>query len=152
MVRWPVRTDSGVVVFMHAYLKRAAALLVLAAGIGLASAHTSQIVLSGAQEVPAVQTSGRGHATITVTRQRRVSGDVVVHGIRPFMVHIHQGARGTNGPIVIWLKRGADHTWYVPAGSRLTPAQYREYLAGDLYLNVHTHKHPAGAIRGQIEP
>lgn len=137
---------------MNAFLKRTAIIALLAAGIGLASAHTSQVVLSGAQEVPAVSTPGSGHAVITVTPQRRVSGKVVVLGIKPFMVHIHEGAAGKNGPILIWLKRGPHNTWWVPPGAKLTKAQYRAYLAGDLYLNAHTHKHPAGAIRGQIKP
>lgn len=137
---------------MHAFLKRAAAIALLVAGIGLASAHTSHVVLTGAQEVPPVTTVGSGHAAITVTPQRQVSGTVVVRGIKPFMVHIHEGAPGKNGPVVIGLKHGRDNTWFVPAGAKLTPVQYRAYRAGDLYLNVHTHKHPAGAIRGQIKP
>ena len=137
---------------MHAFLKRAAAIALLVAGIGLASAHTAHVVLTGAQEVPPVTTVGSGHAAITVTPQRQVSGTVFVRGIKPFMVHIHEGAPGKNGPVLIGLKHGRDNTWFVPAGAKLTPAQYRAYRAGDLYLNVHTHKHPAGAIRGQIKP
>ena len=137
---------------MHAFLKRTAAVMLLVAGIGLASAHTSHVVLTGAQEAPPVTTVGSGHAFITVTPQRHVSGKVIVRGIEPFMVHIHEGAPGKNVPILIWLKHGRDNTWFVPAGAKLTPAQYRAYLDVDLYLNVHTHKHPAGAIRGQIKP
>ena len=137
---------------MHAFLKRAAAIALLVAGIGLASAHTAHVVLTGAQEVPPVTTVGSGHAAITVTPQRQVSGTVVVRGIKPFMVHIHEGAPGKNGPVLIGLKHGRDNTWVVPSGAKLTVAQYRAYRAGDLYLNVHTHKHPAGAIRGQIKP
>ncbi len=38
-------------------------------------------------------------------------------------------------------------------GSRkLTPAQARQFLAGDSYINVHTKNHPAGANRGQVKP
>ena len=137
---------------MNALLKRTTVVALLVAGIGLASAHTSHVILTGAQEVPAVVTSARGRAVITVTRHGRVRGKVIVRGIKPFMVHIHDGAPGTNGPILIWLKQGRHHTWFVPAGAKLTPAQYRDYLAGDLYLNAHTHRYPAGEIRGQITP
>ncbi len=137
---------------MRASLKRIAVVVLLVAGVGLASAHTSHVELSGAQEVPPVTTRGSGHAVITITAQRHVSGQVIVRRIKPFMVHIHEGAPGKNGPILIWLKHGRNNTWFVPAGAELTPAQYHAYLAGDLYINAHTHKHPAGAIRGQIKP
>ena len=137
---------------MMKIIQRLGMIALLAGGIGLASAATVHVRLTGAQEVPAVTTAARGEAVITVLANHQVSGWVVTHGVKPTMVHIHEGAAGTNGPIVIWLKHSSGHTWRVPPGSKLTEAQYRAFRAGDLYLNVHSARHPAGEIRGQISP
>nr|WP_232469609.1 CHRD domain-containing protein [Burkholderia ubonensis] len=34
----------------------------------------------------------------------------------------------------------------------LSPADAQAFLAGNLYVNVHTKDHPAGEIRGQVVP
>lgn len=137
---------------MTTVYKRLAALVLLAGAIGLASATTVHVRLSGAQEVPAVKSAARGTAVISVMPNHHVSGEVITHGVKPTMVHIHEGAAGTNGPILIWLKHTGRNVWKVPAGAKLTAAQYKAFLAGHLYLNVHSHRHPGGEIRGQITP
>ncbi len=137
---------------MSTRIRRLGMLALFAGAIGLASATTVHVRLSGAQEVPAVKTAASGEAVISVMPDHRVKGEVVTHGVKPTMVHIHEGAAGANGPILIWLKHTAAHTWRVPAGAKLTAAQYKAFLAGDLYLNVHSARHPAGEIRGQIMP
>lgn len=137
---------------MNLPIKRLGAVALLAGAIGLAGATTVHVRLSGAQEVPPVKTAARGEAVISVLPDHKVSGELTTHGVRPTMVHIHEGAAGANGPIVIWLKHTAGQTWRVPPGARLTGAQYKAFLAGDLYLNVHSARHPAGEIRGQIKP
>ena len=133
-------------------IQRLAAVALLAGGIGLASATTVHVRLTGAQEVPSVKTAATGEAVISVMPDHKVSGAVVTHGIKAFMAHIHEAAAGTNGPVIIALQHSAAHTWRVPPGAKLTGAQYRAFLAGDLYLNVHSKRHPAGEIRGQIKP
>ena len=133
-------------------IQRLAAVALLAGGLGLASATTVHVRLTGAQEVPSVKTAATGEAVISVMPDHKVSGAVVTHGIKAFMAHIHEAAAGTNGPVIIALQHSAAHTWRVPPGAKLTGAQYRAFLAGDLYLNVHSKRHPAGEIRGQIKP
>jgi hypothetical protein len=35
---------------------------------------------------------------------------------------------------------------------RFTDEQYASYLAGNLYINVHSAEHKPGEIRGQLRP
>jgi hypothetical protein len=62
--------------------------------------------------------------------------------------HIHTGARGTAGPVLIPLCGPCSS----PASgtATLTSAQIADMKAGKLYVNVHTAKNPNGEIRGQI--
>lgn len=66
--------------------------------------------------------------------------------------HIHLGAMGQNGPVIIPLAKTADGIWTVPANTILTSAQFDAYRAGDLYVNVHSAANPGGEIRAQIKP
>jgi hypothetical protein len=125
---------------------------VLAAGTGLAIAGATQVTLSGAQEVPPVQTSAAGSGTITVNDDKSVSGSVTTKGVKGTMAHIHEAAPGKNGGVAIPLEKKSDNEWAVPAGAKLTDAQYKSYKAGDLYVNVHSDANKSGEIRGQLKP
>ena len=130
-----------------------AAVTVLA-GCATTGADTGvKVSLSGSQEVPAVTTSASGSGTIVVGEDKSVSGSVSTTGVAGLAAHIHVGAAGKNGPVIIPLTKGADGTtWSVPAGAKLTDAQYESYKAGDLYVNVHSAAHKGGEIRGQLKP
>ena len=119
---------------------------------GLRYESDTNVRLSGAQEVPSVATSAHGSGTITVGSDKSVSGRVHTIGIVSIAAHIHVGAPGVNGPIIIPLTRIVDDVWSVPAGATLTDAQYDSYKAGNLYVNVHTAAHKGGEIRGQLKP
>jgi hypothetical protein len=126
----------------------AAALLSFAAA---AYAEAVSVKLSGDQEVPPVQTSASGSGTITVNADKTVSGSVSTKGVAGTMAHIHMGAAGKNGPVIIPLTKSGDG-WMVPAGAKLNDDQFKAYKAGDLYVNVHSAEHKAGEIRAQIKP
>lgn len=140
---------------MTSTLKRAVAIataVVLAAGVGIASAATVHVKLTGKHEVPAVKTMAVGSGVIEVASDGAVSGKITTHGIKGTMAHIHEGAPGKEGKPIIALAPGPNGTWLVPAGSKLSPDQYKEFLAGALYVNVHSTAHPGGEIRGQLKP
>ena len=113
----------------------------------------SNVKLSGVEEVPPVTTTASGSGWIKVKDDMSVSGSIKTAGIAGTAAHIHSGAPGKNGPVVITLTKGADgNAWSVPAGAKLTDAQYKEYKAGNLYVNVHSAAHKGGELRGQLKP
>lgn len=111
-----------------------------------------KVTLSGNQEIPPVTTSASGTGTITVGADKSVSGHATTSGVSVTAAHIHEAPSGKNGPIVIPLTRTSDTVWSVPAGTKLSDAQYESYKAGNLYFNIHSAAHRAGEIRGQIKP
>ncbi|MCB0143567.1 MAG: CHRD domain-containing protein, partial [Caldilineaceae bacterium] len=67
--------------------------------------------------------------------------------------HIHIGAPGVAGPVVIDLLNGAPLAPDTPVSgsATVTPTQVAELKAGNYYVNVHTAANAAGEIRGQID-
>lgn len=115
-------------------------------------AKSSASQLSGAQEVPPVKTEASGQSTIKIADDKSVSGMLLVSRIDATAAHIHEGAKGTNGPVVVPLTKTSDTTFVVPADAKVTDAQYASYKAGNLYINVHTAANPGGEIRAQLIP
>ena len=118
-------------------------------GIGSSAARVS---LSGAEQNPPVTTSASGTGNFSVNSDRVISGSVTTTGISGTVAHIHTGAKGTNGPVTIPLVKTGDNTWSVPPNTKLTEAQYQDFKAGKLYVNVHSAQHKPGEIRAQINP
>ena len=121
-------------------------------GMGGGITEKTSAALTGAQEVPPVSTSGSGRSTISVASDRSVSGAVIVTGMEPTAAHIHQGDKGANGPVILPLTKTAPMTFSVPAGAKLTDAQYAALKEGKLYVNVHSAAHPGGEVRMQMAP
>lgn len=125
---------------------------VLLLGAGLALAESSQVTLTGKEEVPAVTTEATGSGTITVGADKSVSGSITTKGVDGIAAHIHQAPLGKNGPPIVALEKTADGVWSVPKGSKLTDEQLSSYKSGELYVNVHSAAHKGGEIRAQLKP
>jgi hypothetical protein len=123
----------------------------VAASVALQAADI-KVHLVGAEETPAVTTSANGDGTISIGADKSVSGSVKTTGVEGTAAHIHTGAFGVAGPPIIPLTKGANGTWSVAAGAKLSDEQYAAYKAGNLYVNVHSAAHPGGEIRGQLKP
>src|ERR1700758_2876612 len=120
-----------------------------AGGLALAAAESFKVPLSGAQQVPPVQTPGTGTADITYDPTTRVvTWSITYSGLSSpvTMAHFHgPAAEGKNGPVAIWLtKQGSPVESPIKGEAALTPEQAQEFTAGEWYINVHTRDHPAG--------
>lgn len=108
--------------------------------------------LSGAQEVPPVNTQASGSSSITVIGDKVITGRVEVRNLNATAAHIHEAPAGQNGPVIIPLVKTGDNVWAVPGNTVLTSAQFDAYRSGNLYVNVHSAANPAGEIRVQLKP
>ncbi len=127
--------------------------------------------LSGAEEVPPVNTIASGEAEFELNRnETALHFRIEVEDItNVFMGHIHMGPRGVNGPVVVWLfpraanlvgprySGSAEFSGTITAADLVGPLASKTIkdLAdllrrGGAYANVHTNAHPAGEARGQI--
>jgi len=130
----------------------AAAVLALAAcgSMGMGG-KSSRVQLTGAEEVPPVSTSAKGEGSFTVGSDGAVKGSVTTTGVQGTAAHIHQGAKGQNGPVIVPLTKSGD-TYSAPDGAKLNEAQMSAYKAGNLYVNVHSAANKGGEIRAQLQP
>ncbi len=108
-----------------------------------------KVKLTGDNEVPPVKTMATGEAMISISDDGAVSGSIATKGIEGTMAHIHMGAPGKNGPVVVKLVKDGD-TYKVPSDAKLDGAQLAALKAGDLYVNVHSAANKSGEIRAQL--
>jgi CHRD domain-containing protein len=119
-------------------------------------AVTITVPLSGEQHVPPVATAGTGSGVLSVNLATGAfSGTVIFSGLSSVATaaHIHEGAAGLNGPIIIPLDGAigvTNGTFTVPAGTVMTAAQLNALQIGGLYIQIHTLTFPGGELRGQM--
>ncbi|HSU06319.1 MAG TPA: CHRD domain-containing protein [Acetobacteraceae bacterium] len=127
------------------------------ASVARAAPITMKVPLTGAQQVPPVQTPGSGTADLTYNpANRMLTWNITYSGLTgpATMAHIHGPApSGKNAGVEVWLsKQGQPATSPIKGEATLTPEQAQQLMAGETYVNVHTQAHPGGEIRGQITP
>ena len=111
-----------------------------------------KVKLTGDEEVPPVKTTASGTGTFNISSDKSVSGSITTTGVEGTAAHIHEGPAGKNGPVIVPLTKGANSTWSVAPGAKLTDTQYESYKAGNLYVNVHSAANKGGEIRAQLKP
>jgi hypothetical protein len=110
-----------------------------------------KVSLSGAEEVPPVNTNATGSGSFRVAADGSISGSISTKGVQGTAAHIHQAAKGVNGPVIVPLTKNGD-TYSVPEGRKLTEAQMQALKSGSLYVNVHSDRYKGGEIRAQLQP
>jgi hypothetical protein len=113
-----------------------------------------QASLDGRQEVPAVATGGSGQARVEVDASGLMRWSVDYEGLSGPVTaaHVHGPAGpGQNAGVLIPLAVPAGGTSF-SGQARITPEQLTQLASGQWYVNLHTARHPAGEIRGQLRP
>ena len=113
--------------------------------------NVQHVTLTGKSEVPVNDSTAIGQGDVTVASDRSVKVHVIVSGMTSTAAHIHEGAAGANGPVIVPLEKSAENTFVAKADAKLTETQYEAFKAGRTYLNVHSAKHPGGEIRAQLK-
>ncbi|MBC7609452.1 MAG: CHRD domain-containing protein [Polaromonas sp.] len=107
--------------------------------------------LDSTQEVPTNSSTATGTGTLVVNPlTRAVSGSITLTGMTATAAHIHLGATGANGSVIVGLTSTSAGVFSVPANTVFTADQFKLYKQGNLYYNAHSAAFPGGEIRGQI--
>lgn len=119
---------------------------------GGASVQTFEANLSPANEVPAVDSAAVGRAVLALVTDTLYYRAFIADIDNVTAAHIHEGAAGSNGPVIATLFGGGlfDAANPISGTVTLTPTQVTKMLAGDYYINVHTSDAPSGELRGQV--
>ena len=133
-----------------------------------AQTYTLTATLTGAGENPPINTGSLGTATITVDMAART----VTYRVDVFNLpsgvsasHIHVGAAGTNGPVVVNFApptpasndfafsgtvRDSEFILRPDAGIRSADDMFQAIVGGNSYVNVHSMVNGGGEVRGQL--
>jgi CHRD domain len=124
---------------------------------------TVTLNLTGGEEVPPVQTEATGAAEFIVGGTDSIPYTINATNIEGATAgHVHLGAKGENGPVVVTLFKYDTPMNEVSENGTITADKLEGPMAGKqisdltaagangtLYVNIHTEKNPNGEIRGQ---
>ena len=155
-------------------MRRATVLLAITALLALPAvalaAEEFTADLTADAEVPAPDVpddyAGSGSARVTISDdESSVDYEIRYEGLTqpPLAGHIHYGAEGEAGGILLTLEHGDGpggpvfvgtvtqaHFTAVEGGPQTFAEALTAIRDGDTYINLHTEKNPAGEIRGQL--
>ena len=113
--------------------------------------HTGEILytakLTGAQEVPAVTTTGTGTAAVIVSAAKDSIKYHLKTSLTPTSAHIHNGIGGAPGAVVHAL---TPNGMTIDGTVAITATEATDAADGHWYANVHTTLNAGGEIRGQF--
>ena len=108
--------------------------------------------LSGASEVPANTSTGKGAADIDYdAATKKMSWKLTYSGLTgpATAAHFHGPAEaGKNAGVALAIPNATSSP--TEGSATLTDAQAADLTAGKYYINIHTAANPGGEIRGQV--
>lgn len=108
--------------------------------------------LSGANEVPAVNTNAKGLVTFMLAEDYKT---MTINGVFDSLsgpitgCHFHTGAIGVNGPVTVNLMSLVNGN-QIDGKITVNKALLAAIHSYGIYINVHTTSNPGGEIRGQV--
>jgi hypothetical protein len=129
-------------------------ILALAGGVLAAPTTLSTTLQGGAAETPPGDPDGSGSASVVLDPAAGTAcWNFTTTNVGPgTQSHIHEGAAGVAGPVVVPL----DVDGFEAASEGCSSGQDAALLQriidnpAGFYVNVHTEAHPGGAVRGQL--
>ena len=119
---------------------------------GPALADKMKATLSGASEVPANTSAGKGAADIDYdAATKKMSWKLTYSGLSgpATAAHFHGPAEpDKNAGVALAIPNATSSP--TEGSATLTDAQAADLTAGQYYINVHTAANPGGEIRGQV--
>ncbi|MFC4230328.1 CHRD domain-containing protein [Parasediminibacterium paludis] len=114
----------------------------------------ADVALNGANEANPVTTSAIGLATFRLTTSQKLYTKYVITNLESgdtlTAAHIHKGAWGTNGPVILPIYGSNAEFGTVKIIPITDPALFASLKTDAIYANAHSIMHPGGIIRGQI--
>jgi len=122
-----------------------------------------EVTMTAGQEIPRPKgvnfRQAKGGFTVTVTREGLLTtmrwrlGWFGLTG-KPTAAHLHLGARGKQGAVIVFLCGTVKHPCLKDRGAvtKLSAAQAQALEKGNIYVNIHTKRNPGGEVRGQLRP
>ena len=112
--------------------------------------------LFGNREVPPVNTTATGTAWVRLTADNNLYTNVnvtnVPSGDALTAAHIHTGAIGVNGPVLVNLLPAGVTDFGKTQKIAVTQTQVSSMVSNPLYVNAHSTRFPGGIVRGQMKP
>lgn len=113
----------------------------------------TDVAMIGANENPPVTTTATGTAYLRLTTDKTLYSKVVVQNLEAgdtfTASHVHKGAVGVNGSIIINLALSLPD-FGITKINILDDPTIASLKNDAVYVNAHTVNHPSGIIRGQI--
>ena len=121
--------------------------------IGKNISQAYNVSLSGTNQPNPVTTTATGIAIVRIIEDNRLFSKITISNLETTdtlrYAHIHIGATGSNGPVIVNLADTKDD--FGTTQIRMISAGLADSIATKMiYINVHSNFSPGGKIRGQI--
>ena len=115
--------------------------------------YAADIVMNGANEVPAVTTTATGVAILRLTEDKKLYVKITISNLEAgdalSAAHIHAGTATVSGAVVLGLYSSATE-FGTAKKFTVDNAFYTSLLNDALYVNAHSTARASGIVRGQI--
>lgn len=126
--------------------------LFVCAGMAAAEERSFEVSLAGAEG--SGDPDGTGQGTVTIdSATNQISWEISYSNIaEPSAMHIHQGAAGQSGSVVVPFTVEKDQEGNLVGLTNASAEVVQAILASPAgyYINIHNSEHRGGAIRGQL--